>query len=631
MSSPVDRRPASRAPRVVLLVVAAIACLGAILAQPASAASERTRTLVIKRAHNPVFKALKRTTRLSVDRSPPRGGRHGGKHDLLVLDGDELSARRMARLRELKDFSNGGRWVLALDVGSRHHRRALAKYTGFEALAEGEHRSRSFLFRHTVVDGVPRTLMLDTERLRPTGTHSVGPRQRRKSTRKEAKRVAGMIADRLEASDEELARAAGVADPAAPQGADVPDEALRVGFNYVVTGSNHPRDGAFACGDTGYQVATWTMNHNFTVYLDNSVTHPQGEFQIVTYDFSGSFNPVGQGGQGSFDNMTQTCTLAGGAQVPRDRSWWTGVLDSSVAPADAATDGKLTWQANQPATPNREGTASSEETFSVGIATEGTEGTINATYTADHGKSFSIPDWGVISNTSGNRASWEFSSRHKCDPRSSSDPLNNCFGDDVKIGFPNYPNDLSRGQIQVDTSARWSTKQLLDRGNGTLAFNVDTPVTLFDIACPNIDFNICWPTDHHRSVGSYRTGPSPQKYSFDASDAVPVPIKSVDLDPTSANGAKNQKVTGTVTLESPSPFTTKVVVFSSKENAVVGQPVTDQITQGTATINMGDTKGTFTIQTNDNHLATGRRVTAYITAFYGDAFDPVPLVVTSQP
>ncbi len=625
MSPPVDRRAASPAPRVLLLV-AAIACLGAILPQPASAAPERTRTLVIKEAHNPVFKALKRTTRLSVDRSPPRGGRHGRKYDLLVLDGDGLSARRMARLRELRSFANGGRWVLALDVGSRHHRKALAKHTGFEALAEGEHRSRSFLFRHTVVDGVPRTLMLDTERLRPTGTHSVGPRQRRKSSRKEAKRVAGMIADRLEASDEKLAQAAGVADPSAPQGADVPDEALRVGFNYAVTGSNHPRNAAFACGDTGYQVATWTMNHNFTVYLDNSVTHPQGDFQIVTYDLSGSFNPVGQG---SFYNMTQTCTLAGGAQVPRDRSWWTGVLDSSVGPADAATDGKLTWQANQPNTPNREGTASSEESFTVGIATEGTEGTINTTYTAEHGKSFSIPDWGVISNTSGNRASWEFSSRHKCDPRSSSDPIDNCFGDDVKIGYPNYPNDLSRGQIQVYTSARWRTKQLLDTGNGTVAFNVDTPVTLVDIACPSIELNVCWRSG--RSVDNYRTGPSAQKYTFDASDAVPVPIKSVDLDPTSANGAKNQKVTGTVTLESPSPFTTQVVIFSSKENAVVGQPVTDQITQGTATINKGATKGTFTIQTNDNHLATGRRVTAYITAFYGDAFDPVPLVVTSQP
>jgi hypothetical protein len=626
MSVPVDGRTVSRVARATLLG-AVIACLGAIVAEPASAASQTTRTLVIKKAHNPVFKALKRTTDLSVDRSPPRGGRRGGKHDLLVLDGDALSARKMSRRRELHGFANSGRWVLALDVGSRHHRRALAKRTGFEALAEGRHRSRSFMFRHAVVDGVPRTLMLDTERLRPTGTHSVSPGKRRKSTRKEASRVAGLMADRLEASEGELAQVAGVAAPSPPQGADVPDEALRVGYSYVVTGSNHPRNGAYACGDPGYQVATWTMNHNFTVYLDNSVAHPQGDFQIVTYDLNGSFNPIGQG---NFYNMNQTCTLAGGAQVPRDRSWWTGLVNSTVAPADTATDGKLTWQANQPNTPNREGTASSEETFTVGIATEGTEGTINASYTADHGKSFSIPDWGVISNTSGNRASWEFSSRHKCDPRSNQDPADNCFGEDVKIGYPNYPNDLSRGQIQVDTSARWRTKRLLDRGNGTLAFNVDTPVTVFDIACTSINLNICFPGSG-RTVDNIRTGPSVQTYKFDASDAVPVPIKSVDLEPATANGAKNQKVTGTVTLDSPSPFTTKVVIFSSKENAVVGQPVTDQITQGTATINKGDTKGTFTIQTNDNHLASGRRVTAYITAFYGDAFDPVPLVVTSQP
>jgi hypothetical protein len=82
-------------------------------------------------------------------------------------------------------------------------------------------------------------------------------------------------------------------------------------------------------------------------------------------------------------------------------------------------------------------------------------------------------------------------------------------------------------------------------------------------------------------------------------------------------------------LPSPTPFETKVVLFSDRENAVVGTPVTSQITHGAATIKKGDTKGTFTVQTNDNKLQPGGHVTAYITAFYAEPFDPVPLRIES--
>jgi hypothetical protein len=605
------------------LIAAALACAAAILAAPAAAAPAKSaakgpRTLVVKKAHNPVFKALKRRGEgLRVERTPPRRHKRT-RHELLVLDGDELSARRMARRRELKDFSNGGRWVLALDVGSRHHKRALAKHTGFEALANGRHESRSFLFRHTVVDGVPRTLMLDTERLAPRGAAELARKQRRKSKRAEANRVADLIAERVSAGDDELAQLAGAA---APQDS-IPPEALVVGYSYQVTGTHHPKDGHVPSGPgnvprPGYQDAQWTMNHNFTVYLDNSVAHPQGDFQIVTYDLSGSFNPQ-RDGTAFYQNFDE------------ERAWFTGLINPSVAPADAATDGKLTWQANEPQTPNQETETSSSDGFDVGFSASKSGPGFDASYHATHGQSFQIQDWGVASSTSGNRASWEFSSRNPCDPRPQSNPTSNCFGIQGGLDkFPNIPNGLSSSQITVDTSARWRTKQLLthDGGQGNLSFIVNTPVTLYDIWCKEAT-SVIGCSQH--GFDTDLSGPAAQNLTFDVSDAIPVGIESVVLDPTQADGSKNQNVKGTVTLERAAPFDTTISLFSSKENAVVGRPITDQISRGSVTVNKGETEGTFKVQTNDNDMNPGDHITAYITAFYGGPSQPVPLRIISE-
>jgi hypothetical protein len=359
------------------------------------------------------------------------------------------------------------------------------------------------------------------------------------------------------------------------------------------------------------------MNHNFTVYLDNSATHPQGDYQIVTYDLSGSFNPVRQGT--AFYQM-----------FDEERAWWTGLLNSSVAPADTTTDGKLTWQANQPQTPNEETEASSMDGFDVGIAGSKEGPAIDLSYHATHGQSFKIPDWGVISKTSGNNAQWEFSSRHPCDPRAeaSPPPQNNCF--QIAGGFdkfPNVPNGLSTSQMTVDTSARWRTKQLLEHGNGNLAFTVNTPLTLIDIWCGEAT-SVIGCSQHN--IDRQTVGPAAQTYKFDASDAIPVAIKSVDLKPSTANGAKNENVKGTVTLERPVPFDTTIVLFSSKEQAIVGRPVTDQISSGNITVGKGESEGTFKVQTNDNDLNEGDHITAYITAFYGGPSQPVPLRIESK-
>ncbi len=619
-----DRRRGGRAvPAALALAALALLCAAALLASPASAADKgsRTHALIVKQAHSPVLGALKHRLdrKLDLDRTPPRGDKRS-KHDLLIVDGDALSARRMARRRELRQFSNSGRWVLALDVGSKHHHRALAKHTGFEALAQGKHKSRAFLFRHAVVDGVPREIMLDSERLIPTGSEDVAKKQRRKSKRREAKRVASLIAERVRADDDELAGIAGV-EEGAPAESGVPPEAIKVGYTYeAVKLNHHPKDGHYD-SDHGYQVTSGVMNHSFTVYLDNSTQRPQGNFQVVTYDLNGTFAPAQD--RQHFWRMDQETNFGVGIKWVMERGWWTGQIGSSVQPADTATSDKLSPQASKPETENGQTRVSSEDEFSVGFSSEG-DATLS--YRVDHGKSTEISDWGVTNETSGNNAKWTYSAQNPCKPRTFSgdappEDVQRCFNYGFgKTGGPLEPNALSLGAIGVDTSARWNTKTLLTPGNDTLRFTVNTPVTLYDSACTNTLLTRCIKYE----IDQESVDPGPVTYAFNAGDALPVPVKSLQLDPTKVT-TKNQDVTGTVTLERPAPADTTVTVFSNKQNAYLGTPVSGERSRAEVEIAKGATQGKFTVKTNFNGLDPGDSVTANISAFYAKSYPPVQL------
>ena len=424
-----------------------------------------------------------------------------------------------------------------------------------------------------------------------------------------------MVAERIRASDDELAQISGAgAEP--PTDSDIPPEALVVGWTYDVPGSVQPRAGHVSTGQgvptPGTQQSEWTMRHAFKVYLDNSAIHPRGDFQIITHDFSGSFNPASTG---QFFQMFDL-----------ERAWWTGVFGSTIAPADTATSSKLSFQKSEPPTENQATQVSSSESFDVGVAASKEGKAIDVSYNVSHGREFSIADWSSINTSAAgaNRASWQFSSRQPCDPRpeASPPPEDNCFH--LAGTFPNDPNLLSKGQITVDTSARWSTgSKVLTPGNGELSFAVDTPVTLIDLYCGGGVLSSC--TTHN--VDRQQVGPGPKTYTIDASDSLPVPVDSVDLKPTTANGKNNEVVEGTVKLQRKVPFDTTIVLYSTRENAFLEEPVTDQISKEEITINKGDDTGTFEVQTNANNLKAGNEVIAYITAFYGGASEPAALTV----
>jgi hypothetical protein len=594
------------------LLTCTLACALAALALPAAGGAEErakdsTRALVVKDADSPLMHELTRRLDLELDRTPPRRGK--ASHDLLIVDGDVLSARRMGRHRALGEFAASDRWILALDVDSAHHRRALAEHTGFTALADGEHRSRAFLFRRTRIGGAPQVVMLDAERLIPSGLADATKRKRKRSRRNEIDRVAGEIAERIDAGKRRLATVTGLRGLGEAQ--DIPPDALRVGWPYQLTGSHHPDDGHFSSAGNripapGHQESEWTMTHVFQLYLNN-FTNVTGDYQVVTHDFSGEFTPARDGSK--FFQMFDL-----------ERAWWTGLFDVSVNPTQA-TSPKLASESNLPPTANETTNVSSEESFSVGIhgSREGAEATL--TYNVSHGKSYTVPDFGLVNSSAGNHASWQFSARHPCDARPGAD-VEACF----PTGYPANPSELSRSQIVVDTSSRWRTRNLLTGNDGLLAFDVGTPVTLIDSYCGGEGLTT---SCANHTLGRQPIGPAAATYTIDATAVLPVPVNSLSVKPNPANGANLEKVTGTVELARPAPFDTDVVVYSNKQNAVVGPPVGDQISQGVASIDKGETEGTFTIRTKDNGMHEGETQVAVITAFYGGVPTQKQLTVCS--
>jgi hypothetical protein len=402
----------------------------------------------------------------------------------------------------------------------------------------------------------------------------------------------------------------------------VPPELQHVGWTYAVVGTQLPPNGYWTAGkgdpalihypDPGTQIASWTFNHSFDVYLDNGDGHPQGNRQIVTYELDGQVTPKRP--SDGFFHMDDAFKIGISPEdYHLERAWWTGMIGNDVSP-DQATDAKLTWEASEPETPNSETEYTSGQSFDVGFTGSQEGADVDATYKVSSEQSYSVPDWGVENKTAGDELDWLFSSRNPCDPRPNHYNRDQCFDSGAGTYYgPHEPNALSLGQSQVHTAGRWTTAGVLPSGQGTLEMAIETPVTLVDTVCEDFQFFVC--VVDQRTINRATTGPSTQNYSFDASIVNPIPVQSLGLRPNPANGTRLQKVTGTVTLQRKAPMDITVVIYSDSQNAVVGGP-SGQGSQRNITIEKGQSTGKFTVQTNDNGLAPNGHTTAAITAFY---------------
>jgi hypothetical protein len=595
----------------------------ALAYQSVSALARKARILVINKAQSPILTELKQRlgSRLQVSVSARGSGLMAkpGSYDLVVVDGDNLTAQALARQPQLAQFVAAGRWVLALDMRPAQVK-ALSRYTGLAGLPSvsspraAQQRRAMFLFARGRVGYSQRTFILDIPQLDPYGSARLDPAQRRRARAQVVTGAARLLANAL------AARPSLVISQSAPPGdSNLPPEVQHVGWTIVQQNSADTPPGSWT-GNRDYisvpapgeQGSSWTVNHSFDLYLDNA-RRPQGNFQVLTYNLSGTFTPA----DGDiFFQMDNTFKDSFGRDIGNlERAWWTGKITAAVGP-DLGSQGVMSWEANDPSTPNEETSYTSGNDFDIGFS--GKEGP-NFSYTINNEQEHTIPDWGVSSELTPNGVvGWTFTARHPCDTRGAIDDTNGCFSENTGgSGNPEKPNELSLHQIQFNASARWRTASVLSGNAAQLAFYVFTPIHLIDTYCKKWVVIACGGYAANRTSAGFDVNTDQSTIPIDLSTVNPIPVKSLTFSPNPANGSAQQKVTGSVTLERPAPMDLTVLISSNSQNAVVGQPVNGGPGSSTnLVIPKGSTTGTFDILTNDNGLTPGGHTTAAISAFY---------------
>lgn len=599
---------------VTALPTQASSSLRRVSATPERAGAPRVKALVIGAEQSPVLTALGQKEGFSATRlGSPGTPTNPRDYNLLVVDGANLPPNSVGS--SLRSFGNAGRPVLALNV-SDSLAREIAAETGFRASTGGSQQSAAFLFVRGTAGGSNIVRMVDMRRLAPYDSWRV-PKQEMALAEQAAGRT---MADSAYA----LATTAG-SDTVKNAPSSLPPEAQHIEWSYTEKGQAYQKPGWWNYGNkmndgffifypnpaTDSQLSTWTITHTFDDYLDNGAQHPLGNNQIITYNVNGEFSPS----NGKFFHMYEVGRAGTYDKAHFERAWWTGLAKVEVKP-EGDTDSKLIWQANQPQTTNEETEYKSGDEFEVGVSASKEGAEFETSYKISNEQAHKIPDWGVSSDTSGNRLAWEFSSRSPCDARPDHFNEEGCF--DIGAGhdaLPKLPNELSLGQLPIAATGRWKTTKLLSSDDGTMSFEVETPITLVDTYCDKWAFGTFACNIGGREIARTQTGPEKTTYSFDAAVVNPVPIKSVDLTPNPANGAKSETVKGTVTLERPAPLDVTVIIYSDSPNAVVGGP-SGRGSMRPIKIAKGSTSGSFDVLTNDNKLKPGEHTTASITAFY---------------
>jgi hypothetical protein len=618
--------------RLVLVAVLVLAAWPAGAEAQREAAGERgVDVLMLERGSSPVLSALRDRlgARLDLDYATPKRLRRTHRYELLIVDADTSTARELRRReRALRRFLDAGAAVLLLDA-DRGDERVLRGLTGFSAApADRARGSRVVLIRLELVDGTPGIERTTAPRLIPRGANRLSPRARRAVVRRETRRLARLVA--REAVARRHPAQAAVVSAAQAANSELPPEVQHLPFSETLTGSGVTPPAYFdpAGKDYGERVTSFpgmnnrrevpwtpqlyrsTMTHTFNVYLDNG-TNAGGDFQVVTYDVSGTFTPATDY---RFNFMWGE--FPGG--IPLEKAWWTGIAGLSVTPG-RTTDSRLTALSALPETTGRASPMYTGSAFQLGYTQlQATGSPTSASYFVDHRIQRWLPwEWALEKRPAGNAFAWEHSARVHCDVRTDHYREEECFDKRfLAAGTPITPNDGSIRAYDLGAGATWrSTSLLKDSTAGGLSFDVRTPITLADTYCVTRSFLAAFCTS--QDLTKYTIGTEQRTYSFDASRVVPVGIKSVTLDPTDPDAANQEHVTGTITLPAKVRMDTTVVVRSDDPHAELERSLGNGRTTTTVVVPEGSSSGTFDIATNDDRIRPGNSVTARITSFYG--------------
>jgi hypothetical protein len=553
-------------------------------------------------------------------------------HDLIIFDGDTHSPASLVDHERLAQALDAGVWVLIADATVDHKRQVMLPRLGFA----GQSATQAVLFRKVPNAAMPAFAIIEMSNLAEAGMTTLQAgccttaqihHQAAFADRVVAKLEAGSCSAPLNIQEGIIYATwcYGISGQTATTGVQAGSRKINEGDTI---------DGKVVQMQTGLNDA----NYSFTLLLNNAdvVT---GDSQTLHVEVDGQMTPTTtRWPSGSGSDTGQPYFLG---------DWWSkkyddasllsagrqSSLDISLGPV---TEGILQSAANfAPQTPNNTETASysSSTTFSIsatlnaalvplpgGGSGGGGGGSVTGTYstTSTNTRSYSVPDWTGVADLAGqNTYNWRFDSHNpEVGPYEKGK-------DWILWGFEDY-NQLNENLMAYSASAVWTTN---DISSETVGFVVGATQYTVDVYTDVVGLA-------ESKLERYNMLSTSDKVSLDLGTIIPVTLESKSLTFTDQQGTAitqenpvtaGEDVTATVQLSGPAPFAYNISAAASSRNDNA------TITQSPVGVVRGDTKTTFTIETNDNALEFGQTVAVPITlGSFGTAASNQLWIVSSQ-
>ena len=550
--------------------------------------------LILGEAQSPFLDSLGKRLTLT----PYDGSQNLADYDVLVFDGDYHTPDEVHDHEIVKQAVRSGMWVVGLALTEAHKRQGLGDY--LQAASSGNSPAYAVHIGQDT-NGRPEVRILEL----PVGEQEGRPVSRELG----GKAFTTVKVQKGAPADSEASAAAfgdmllgHLATPiSAMQTTNIPPELLYATYYYS---QKVPWKLTDAGRKKGTQTPWYQVDYTFTIFLDNG-TVPQGDFQFVLAEAEMTANPKGNG---DFLNMNAKAGSDWDPGTYVEMAWFQTYAHIDIAPVTAQG---WTMTSNSPPTVNGTTNVTSSSSFNIGFNTA--QG-IFGSYTFGSSVTHPIQDWKVTNDSSGVKASWDYSSAYPLDGLGDYSCADQPMFSQHSCYIVKKPNDLSLDTLTLDTKGVWQTSKVVD---DSVSFALSSQHAMADVWCANDDGFFCDSKPIIGKEGNLSAVVVQEKstnFSINLGAVVPIPIKSITFDPpatTTQPAPADKPVTGTVTLDSPAQVDTPITleVVSQNVNASVSTPIT--VKQGQQTVD-------FKINTNANGLKSGDTTTVTLNAFYAE-------------
>ncbi len=556
--------------------------------QTVTVSAQQLTILVDGKIQDPIFDALSRYAAVT----KYDGSQQPGDYSLVVLDGGNLTPEDLQNSPLVMQALNDGTWVLAFHLTDEQITTGLIAHLNIVSVSSGasNEASTAYLFKRFIgSDGVPVTQTIElppfsqpgtTDTQNTTDTTESGLSA--KEYREEYRAQAGTIFENLRTT------------PPLTNEPPIPD-GLVVFRSYNTVSAGWTQNWSYRQPSTKGRVQTGShlINYTFTLYLENGTSPPK---QVLLLQVDGQANP---NVSGSTFISTEN-DMDNGLEV----AWFQAQFSVEVTPQNNF----WIWVANDPSSPNKVTSYTTNTGFSITFLSAAIVPAATWNYT--NSTSYSIPDWGVSCNSSGNHMYWDWRSMNPDYhiPGEGGGWTPNSFYSWITFwGWTYRPNDIAMNQAQYHAAVVWRTDQLV---NQIAAFKVNGRQATGNYACTSNWGIGCGDNKAYEQDYLYE-----RTYTIDLGVVIPVPIAAITFsqDPAPV-GPSAGRIKGSVVLAEPVRMDTTIVGI--KSNDIHATPVSDRVV-----VKKGNRAASFDIMVNAGQMQTGSSVFPTISAFLAGQYN----------